>query len=535
MSDRDSLKKWEIFKRNLNRASSINLHEDSAEKQKRIAYLLNNFEEFCKYYFPKYASSEFSSFHKKSAKAIINNPTIYTAQPWSRDHAKSVLHGVFLPIYLKFRGELKNMLLVSWSFNNAVELLIPIKKELESNQRLIHDFGKQIGLGTWEAEKFVTRDGCSFRAIGAGQSPRGTRNEEARPDYILCDDIDHDDVVRNPKRLDKTWDWTMGALYGCLSIDGAKRFIVINNLIAKDSILARAMQQADFVIRVDILHKTKSNKIPNIKRIEKLLKPEKDPSKIKTYKAAIAYLRNDYEPAWKERFDILDCVYMIEKMGYLLSQREYFNNPIIEGKIFSKDWIQFKKLPPLKQCRFKLTYLDPGFKKTKTSDTKAWLLMALHKGEYLIYKVFCGQASVNEMIEWGYDLDKYVKDKGTLCQHYMEEVFLQSLLYDDFKKSAEKKYPLGVKGDKRKKPDKDERIMALSGSFERGSVFFNEAEKDNHHMVELINQILAFSPGSNTKKDGADALEGGKNLLDKMVIQTGPINIGQRTGNTFKL
>src|SRR5207237_343492 len=110
---------------------------------------------------------------------------------------------------------------------------------------LINDYGVLKSPTKWEAGDFKTTDGCSFRAIGSGQNPRGTRNDEARPDFILVDDIDDDELLRNPKRVDEAWDWMMGALFFCFDVTGAKRFVVVGNIIAKDSLLLRAIKSAD--------------------------------------------------------------------------------------------------------------------------------------------------------------------------------------------------------------------------------------------------------------------------------------------------
>ena len=40
---------------------------------------------------------------------------------------------------------------------------------------------------------------CSFRALGSGQSPRGAKNEENRPDIILVDIKPCDCRVPRPK------------------------------------------------------------------------------------------------------------------------------------------------------------------------------------------------------------------------------------------------------------------------------------------------------------------------------------------------
>jgi hypothetical protein len=499
LKDREALRQWEIYKLSLQKATTINLDEDLAQKQMRISYLSKDFVAFCKYYFPQYVKSPFAKFHLRFAKAVIENNKIFITRHWARAHAKSVMAGVLIPLYLKFTGQLKNMILVSFTEANAQELLKPIMLNLEANQRIINDFGPQKGLGNWETGRFITTDGCSFRAVGRGQNPRGTRNEEARPDFILVDDIDDDEACKSTKRLDDAWDWLIGALYGCFDISGAKRFLVVGNIIATDSLALRAQKQSDNHDQINILDK-------------------------------------NGQPSWKERFSLEECNYMISKMGYRMAQREYFNNPINEGKVFKKDWIQFKPLMPLRAYKLLFVYLDPGFKKTATSDSKAMVLIGQYLGEFHIIKAFVGQASIEEMIEWGYEMHAYVNSNNGAYRFMMEEVFLQSLLYKDFAEVAKRKnQALPVVGDKRKKPDKDARIEALEGYFERGQIFFNSTEEHNHHMKELINQFLCFEPGVKTKKDGPDAVEGGIFLLNQKVTSSDGVLVGARNQHKHRI
>lgn len=537
LKDREALRDWEAHKRSIEQATVIVSDESYSDRKERVAKLLKDPVEFAKYYFPHYCQSEFGDFHKRFFKNLLKSPRAYITNPWSRDHAKSVVTDVVAVLYLWATGEMRNMLLVSHNETNAVELITPLKLEFETNLRLINDFGVQVNPGSWEAHKFVTLGGCSFRALGAGQSPRGSRNQEARPDLIIVDDIDTEELCRNKKRLDELWEWVTGALYGCFSIQGRKRFVVVGNIIAKDSIVTRAIKQSDFSEQVDILRKEAIDP-KYIKSIEAQLKAYKDKasSDFKIFQECLKYAQLGYKPTWKERFTIFDCVYMITKMGYRMSQREYFNNPLVEGRVFKKDWMQFKQLPPMKEYKFLLAYLDPGFKKTATSDSKSQVLVALHKGEFHIRKVFCGKASVEEMIEWGYATDEYVKRNHASYRFKMEEVFLQSLLYKDFAAAAQKKnYPLPVSGDTRKKPDKDARIEAMSGYFERGTVFFDEDIKDEHHTLALIEQLLNFEPGVKTLKDGPDALEGALHLLQQYRSLDGELFTGTFVTSKHKI
>ena len=362
---------------------------------------------------------------------ICDNPTIFATLAFSRDHAKSVLLMMII-ILLYRRGEINNFLLVSYNAENAMDLIRPIKIQFETNQRLIHDFGILKGPSQWTNEKFITTDGVVFRSIGTGQNPRGARDEEDRPDFILFDDADDDELCRNPARLDKSWEWLMGALFGCFSIKGNKRFIGVGNIIAKDSIMVRASRKSDFHLQINILRNTTRDLSEEIHYHKNLLAKEEDENQIKLLKMALGYLDRKMIPSWHQRFTLLEVCYMIEKMGYRLSQREYFNNPLTEGKVFKKEWFQFGKMPNLRQLRFKLSYLDPGFKKTKSADTKSWILMGLHEGKYYILKAFCGVGSINEMIMWGYEIQDYLNRKNAAAPMWMEEVFLQDLLYKDF-------------------------------------------------------------------------------------------------------
>lgn len=513
--DREALKDWEAHKRSIEQATVIDTDEDYATKKARIDHLLKdgNEVEFFKYYFPHYCKSEFGSFHIRFFKYLIKNDRAYMVLKWGRAHAKSVT--VLLAVlYLKFKKKYKNFLLASNNETKAIELITPLRLEFEKNQRLINDFGTQVNPGNWTAEKFVTLDGFSYRAIGAGQSPRGTRDEEARPDFIATDDIDIEEVCRNPKRLDELWEWVMGALFGCFDITGSKRFLIAGNQIGKDCIVSRAIEEADYFEQVDILKKETYDPV-FVEQLKKQVEqfPNKSHKDYQVWLECVKYAEAGYKPSWKERFTLFDCVYMIKKMGYRMSQREYFNNPILEGKVFKKDWMQYKKLPLLRHYVNLVAYLDPGFKKTATSDSKCVILLGMISGEIHVRKVYCGKATVEEMIEWCYGIHEYVKRGNGVYRLKMEEVFLQSLLYKDFAVAGAKKYPLPVSGDTRKKPDKDARIEALSGYFERGAVYIDEDIKEDHHLQALIEQFLSFEPGVKTLKDGPDAFEGAVHYL----------------------
>lgn len=477
----------ELIKQIMSSKKNSGLNESPEQREKRIVHLLNNWQEFMKYYFPKLCKSDFAPFQIRGINAALKFKRKKSVFAWmcSRALAKTTVWQM-AGIYLNCRA-IRGMdhgykTCIWWSKTAvlAIDSLRLIRGAYEYNDDLIRDFGKfRTETSIWTDEKFVTSQGITWKAIGKGQSPRGTKDEDAiRPDLIIGDDFDDDVEVLNEQRLDKSYNWAMGALWPTMDISTEGLFVVLNNLIGEDSLMARFWQIAD-------------------------------------YKEKVNLLDENGVPSWPQRHELTDCQQMISKMGTLLAQREYFNNPVTEGKVFRKEWIRYKKMEDLRAYQALVAYLDPSFSAKKNADHKSWVLMGLLNGEIHVVKAYCDRATIESMVAWGYEIEDYCKRLNGSPQLWMEEVFFQSILYKDFNAAAKTKgYSLPLRGDTRKKPDKDQRIMSLAGYFERGQWYFNEAERSNHHMENLIFQFTSYQPGhTGIKKDGPDACEGGEKKL----------------------
>lgn len=494
-TERQSLQNWDEYIKNLQRETPV-LVETEGDKAKRIARLKGDFVAFAKFYFPNYASAEFAPFHLKIQKKISGNDTVYICAELAREHAKSVLCDLMISMFEMVNKRMENLLLVSHSFDNACELIMPIMVNLEHNQRFINDFGKQRSWREWERGKFVTGNGVSFRAIGAGQSPRGTRNEEKRPDMIIIDDIDTDEESRNQERIEKKWQWIEQALWPTMSISGRKRFIFVGNRISKESIIAKAARVADFHIKVNILD-SKGN------------------------------------PSWKERYSLEQVNYMLSKISYASGQKEYFNNPITQGAVF-KD-LRFGKIPPLSRFKLLVTYMDASYKSTasKKGDYKAMALMGMYEGKLYILKARVEQSSLATSLNWYYEMNEFVGDKCALY-NFVEVNGLQDPWYEDVflpalkKVESAKGYHVSIAADKRAKPDKFSRIEAALEPLNRlGNLIFNEDEIGCPHMQRLKEQFEAIEPSLSAHDDGPDAVEGGYFIINNKLRMMAPIATGK--------
>ena len=461
------------------------VNESPVQKDKRIKRLQKDYAAFCEYYFPHFltlrdkATGEVlrtvhnAPFHNSAALKVKNTPNLKAVFKWPRGHAKSTHFDIFLPLWLMFQPKrlINVMVVVGKSEESAIGLLSDIQAELEFNQRIIADFGEQKAVGNWQEGQFVTQSDVAFFARGRGQSPRGLRYKEARPDYIVIDDLDDDELCRNEKRVKDLTDWVKEALFGALDV-GRGRFIMVGNLISKNSVLANI---AD----------TKGVYVSEIKAVDK-----------------------DGEPVWKEKWTKEEAEEAAAFMGYRSWQKEMMHNPIKDGTIFRHEWIRYKKVLPLHKYEMLVCYTDPSFKSTTANDYKASRLWGKIGNELHLIDCYVRQDTVSGMVRWLYNLYESTRDKVAI-RFFMEANFMQDIILDEFTTEGNLRgYQLPILPDKRKKPEKIQRIEAISPLWERGFVFYNEALKDTPDMQVGIEQTLSLERGSRVHDDAPDADEG---------------------------
>ena len=208
------------------------VREDATQKEQRIRRLLRDYAAFCEYYFPHFLILRDKStgkpirtihnapFHNQAARKVKSTPNLKAVFMWPRGHAKSTHFDIFMPLWLMFQPQrlINFMVIVGKSEDSADRLLGDIQAELQYNKRIITDFGEQMSLGNWMEGEFSTKQGVKFLAVGRGQSPRGLREREARPDYIVIDDLDDDELCRNERRVRELTEWVKEALFGALDV-----------------------------------------------------------------------------------------------------------------------------------------------------------------------------------------------------------------------------------------------------------------------------------------------------------------------------
>jgi hypothetical protein len=509
VTDKQALLHWEDFLEQIRNSTPVDTNETKEQKAKRMKQLEANPEEWFVYYFPKYSFAKPAQFHVDSSKRFLAKKRILQTRKWARGLAKSTrrMMEIFYKTFaLKFPT---NMLMISKTEGNAVRLLGPYKANLEANQRLINDYGTQERLGSWKEEEFTTRKKAAFRAVGAEQNPRGSKLEELRVNTIVFDDLDDDEVCRNPERVEQRFKWCQEAVMPTIDISKDYSICVDNNVIGEDSCAVRFTEYATDDETVNIRDE-----------FGKSTWPEKNSEK-----------------------DIDDALSLI---SYEAGQKEYFNNPITQGKAFKE--MTYGNCPPLKDLRFGIVYADPSpsnrdrptVKSRATNSCKAVSILGYHNMKWYLYKCWVDVTTNSNFISWMYAARDYLNlhqckqpffyiENNTLQDPFYQQVLLPLI----FSEGALREDVLPVIPDGRDKPDKYFRIEGTLEPLNRmGQLILNIEEKNDPHMKRMEAQFKSVSPNSKTM-DGPDSVEGGVHIGKNMMAtaSVGGITVIKRRPN----
>ncbi|PKO97066.1 MAG: hypothetical protein CVU12_02010 [Bacteroidetes bacterium HGW-Bacteroidetes-7] len=514
LSTKAAFQNWEEHIKSYLADVAVDPDENPSDRLKRIARLEADPESWFEYYFPGYCTSPAAPFHKTATKRLLSNDKWYEVRSWARSLAKSS-RAMMEILYLALTKQINNILLVSNSYDNAERLLLPFKINLENNRRIIQDYGEQQSLGQWESGEFVTKEGVSFRALGAGQSPRGTRNKNKRPDFILIDDIDTDEECRNQERIKVKWQWIEEALIPAIDPSDKIRILFCGNVIAKYCCITEAAKKAKYWDRINI-------RMVNVRKWNPVADFEMGKS------------------VWPEKNKEEDIDFMLSLISLSAALKEYFNNPTSAGDVFKE--ITYGECPSLSRFAFLVAYADPATsnKDKKGASTKALTLLGRLEGKYYVIKPFLENCSNDVFVSWFYDIKQYVQEKTTVY-YYIENNSLQDPFFEQvfkplfFKKSQESGITIPIAGDTRKKPEKFHRIEGNLEPLNRsGQLIFNEKEKDNPHMKRLEGQFEAFNAKLSSPADGPDSIEGGVWIINNNITDPGSWKFGKGFKNNKK-
>lgn len=339
-------------------------------------------------------------FHRECWE-LCTSPNKFVAIAAPRAHAKSTAVTLGYGLATLLFRERRFMLLVSDTESQASLFLGTFKQELQENQELIALFNikrNEKGLVQFQKDTETDiivecEDGHRFRIIakGAEQKLRGLIWNGSRPDIILGDDMENDELVLNKERREKLRRWFKGALLPCRSDDGIVR--IVGTVLHMDSLLERLMPSLTDKETIDTGLKIYSTKPSMWKALK--------------YRAHNSDFTKLLWPAKKSALEFKALYEESQKDGTAdVYSQEYLNIPLDEStSIFKRaDFLPFPE--EIKTLRYYCT-IDLAIDSKQTSDYSVFLVSAIdeHRNLYII-DVIRERLDGREIVELILDLEE---------------------------------------------------------------------------------------------------------------------------------
>jgi len=388
-----------------------------------------------------------------------------------RGSAKSTIMSLSYPIWAMVGSQEKKFITIfSQTQRLAKAILGNIKSELEKNSLLARDFGpfKEVS-SQWSSDTLLVNGyGCQIASMSCGESLRGIRHKQHRPDLIICDDVEDLSSVKVKESRKKTYSWFTGEVLP--AGDRNTKTIIIGNMLHEDSLMVR-------------------------------LKKDVDRGSLSGIYRQFPLLDSKGSPLWPGKYKDRESIQKLKKStGSETSyQREYLLKIIAEeDKVVSRGWIKYyDDFPEDKKLMYIGTGIDLAISEKASADYTAMVSARVYgSGENI--KIYILSYPVNKRMDFPKTVEAAKRlstalGEGKPTTLYIEDVGYQRSLIQQLKKDGYRAVGVKLKG-----RDKRERINLITLFIKNGMVLFPKEGCE-----DLIGQLTGF--GYEAHDDLADA------------------------------
>jgi len=524
---KDLLDRYKIRSLEINKSTIESITEESATSQEaRIKMLLkpDNYGLFFNYYFGKdtpipLADSDCAWYHNAVYKELYYNHYITLFNIIFRGGAKSTHANLGYPFALKQSDLAKFFLIVGANEVRAAMLLQDMQVQLESNQRIIKDFGLQKTYGNWADGQFETIDKCTFMALGIDQPFRGLRANGVRLEYASIDDIEDRKRAMNTQLITEYVDKVTGDIQGAFS-KTSERTIINNNFFVNTGFIGTLLKRKGFDVKN---FNTKENFVKKEKYATVYLVNLTD----KYYADIEANTACNFTPSWKERYTKEDCLRKIEqyKNDKATLSNEFYNTPIRVGKRIKKEWLKMVKPKTFDAYLCIVGNWDLAY--AEAACHKALATIGVSDTNMTVIDIFCRQTDIDTALDYHYTHAKsIIKLNGSTIFYYDGSVAQESVYQPMLIRAAKKNRCYAIPIPQKSITDKFTKIdSVLVSTLLSGVLNFSEDLLENPDWTEAENQMLNFEKGSKYPVDFPDA------LTDAIIQAQNYMNYGETEDN----
>lgn len=445
------------------------------EQKLRTAIASRDFTAFIKIYFPNHITDDLAVFHKRWIKLVSDMSVSNLVVSAFRSSGKSTILSHLYPLWaIVGVQKVRNILIVTYNMQKAEQILKNIKHEMEDNSLFKKDLGPfKESRGPWNSYVlYIPKYNAWIQILSTDQSPRGLRNDERRPDLIICDDIESLESVKTKENREKKYNWYKSELVPAGS-DNA-RYIVIGTPLHSDSLFSRLKKEID------------SGDMYGIVDMTPILDSTDTPAWIEKYKS-----KSDIDN-FRKRRGIPEVTWLVEYMLETMAD---------DFQIIRPEHIHYYDPSEGRKGYYVETIVsvDPAATANPTSDYSGIVVLSIwqEEGGSRIY--------VDDVYNLKLEHQDLVTYIATLVKNsrygnvkvYIENVGFQATLVTLLSKEKVSAQTFSIKG-----KDKRTRLLECFATIANGTIMFPKSK-----VQILIDEILGF--GIDRYDDLVDALTQG--------------------------
>lgn len=426
------------------------------------------------------------------------HPKVAIAAP--RRHAKSTAVTLAYTLASLLFRDKSYILVLSDTITQATQFLGDIKKELAENEKLIQLFNISGFEKDTEDDCIVNfSDGHQARisAKGSEQKMRGLKWRNKRPDLIVGDDLENDEIVLNKERRDKFKRWFYGALVPCLSSTGVIR--IVGTILHEDSLLNNLMPK----------HWDKKTVVTPLKIYSR------DPNPTwKSFKYR-AHTENFERILWPSKYT--EDWFVNERKDYMergisdVYSQEFLNEPIDDSVAYFKrnDFLALTQEDKKKTLNYFIA-ADLAISKEETADYSVFVVAGIDENRFLhIKNVIRERLDGREIVDMILSLSDVYKPDVFGIEEMQVSKSIGPFLREEMLRTGRFVNLLPIKhGGK----DKISRARSIQGRMRAGGIRF---DKGAEWYPAFEDELCKFPRG--TKDDQVDAFAYIGIMLDSLI------------------
>ena len=308
-------------------------------------------------------------------KSFLVNDYIVTHNTTNTSH-KMPLYVAMLGRLPNF-GQVKNAVLISDTFEQAdtqLQSCMAYYTNSDKLQNFLTLVKRKEGMLLFENNK---GDRFHISARGAGQSFRGTNYEGQRPQWIIGDDLQGDEILTNKDAAKKLINWWVGTVLQAVDISRFKITVIGTPMLDNDLISSLMRSPEYHTVRFKVAQEFST-----------------DPSKIIS--------------AWADRFTPQKIISMYHDAKALGAEAEFFREMFLEvaneeTQIFKADWFKEFSLKELRKNKQKynfFTSMDLAVSRKDSADRSVVMTIAVNgDGHWFVVDMAAGRFSPTEVID----------------------------------------------------------------------------------------------------------------------------------------